>query len=581
MEIVKKFVFYVIAVAIIAGAGAFYFLVVGGIAAKYEANLKSIEGRRDKLKGFSNEALPNDRSIEAARQRSELIKQQLTQCNLYLARQPRLSHTRRFIRDEILGRDDREIDQSLAWQDEYNRRYAELRRQLDEAGFQSFATPSLSNLWGEKVPNPGQITAAMEQYWYQKDMADFLTEQAEKDLTEYLKLVADRPDFFPAKPSDLVINRKPAVLEELLRGFTADKLRDVFSAIIVNEKQQDLALIFNNLMADETKKDGTVVDGMPWTRPATEAKISVLNLTMDDVQRAFVAAMVPPEKEDILNRQRFVDYITEMRAVRYRSDVIGLLEAKGFEDVALRLRRNNEEERARLMQEIANWSSAKLAQAIGAVVSLRDEKDYRLVRANHSPMIVELGSIELRSNVAAALPTGGAGAGAAAGRRPGNDMYYVNTFTMKVKLDFERVPIFLRRLLNNSWRYRIEVTNVTPTEGGRGASARPVSGGGAPGMPGMPGMPAMPGMPGMPGMPTQAGGAGVPSAAGAAADVAISVRKYVWVELQGEAYQFVPLREKYKKELASIGQPAPAPAPATTPAPASAPAPAPAPAGTK
>lgn len=474
-----------------------------------------------------------------------------------------MSHTRRFIRDEILGRDDREIDQPLAWQDEYNRRNAELRRQLDESGFQSFAVQTLSNQWGERVPRPEQITAAMELYWYQKDMADFLTDQAEKDLAEYLKLVADRPDFFPARPADLVINRKPGTIEEVLRGFPTDKLRDVFVAILINDRQQDLALIFNSILGDETKPDGTVVDGMPWSRPATESKISVLNLTMDDVQRAFVAALVPPEKEDILNRQRYVNFVMELRAVRYRSDVIALLEARDFGDVALRLRRNNEEERARLLQEIATWSQTKLAQAIGAVVSIRDEKDYRILRANHSPMIIELGSIQLKADVIPSAVGAGPGAapGMAAGKRAGNDMAYVNTFSMKVKLDFERVPVFLRRLLNNSWRYRVQINNVTPAEGGR-ISAGAVASGAPPPMLGTP--PPMLGAP-----PPPAFGLPPVAQANAAADEPpITVRKYVWVELQGEAFQFTPLREKCKSQLAAASQPAPAPASAPAPAPA-------------
>jgi len=135
-------------------------------------------------------------------------------------------------------------------------------------------------------------------------------------------------------------------------------------------------------------------------------------------------------------------------------------------------------------------------------------------------------------------------------------MHYVNTFTMKVKLDFERVPVFLRRLLNNSWRYRVTVNSVMPTEGGRGAMALESSG--APGMPPAP-MPPMP-MPGLmpPGAPPPSGGA-------ATSDPALAIRKYVWLELQGEAYQFTPLRERYKSDLAGTAQPSPAPAPAGTP----------------
>jgi hypothetical protein len=508
--------------------------------------------------------------------------------------------------------------------------------------------------------------AAMELYWFQKDLMDFLTQQVEKDFAAYIEFkTKGQAEPFPAVPFDLVVNHSPARLDEFLRSTSREKLVAVLSAIVVNRQQQDLAMIFNTLLRDERKPDGTIVYGFPWERPASEKEHgSVRGFTMDEAQEQFLAAMLPPDKPDLADRQRFLDYVMDLRMVRYRADVIGLLESHHFDSLAAALRRGTEAELNGILNEIADvngaWNTTRIAEAISAIVSINNESDFVLVRNNHAPNIAELRSLTIGAGEELNLmaPSGGAGAaafmarsggaGAAAfmgrpsgaggaafmgrpalpglpGLQPGdNGVYKLRTFQMQVKLNFDRLPVFLRGLISNSWRYRVQILDISPTEttlnrvttprftgvppvggmtfGGRGM---PPGGMGMPfgtGMPfgrGMPparmGMPparmGMPpgrmGMPFGPGMafggmgtqfargisprgftpqPTQpAAGAGPPPRGRQREVPMFEVGNYVIVTLSGEGYQFSPLVAKYRSRLENRATPA-ARAPAARPA---------------
>ena len=45
----------------------------------------------------------------------------------------------------------------------------------------------LASVWGTGYPKGPDITAAMELYWFQKDLVDTLTNQVEADLADQLK----------------------------------------------------------------------------------------------------------------------------------------------------------------------------------------------------------------------------------------------------------------------------------------------------------------------------------------------------------------------------------------------------------
>ena len=615
MEMVKKYGLWVLAGAIAIAALVIYFLFVHNVTEQVSSKRAEIETRRDTLKGWAQKGaqIPSPTKIQVARDNAKQISAMLDQCELYLAQQPRWAHTIRFFTGGPFGPETEvPLDHPNDWLNFYLQYNQDLQNQVNAAGI-SYAVQRMDSRWGTSVPTPELMGAAMELYWFQKDLLDFLTQQVEKDFAAYLQFKAkDRADPFPAVPFDLVVNRSPARLDEFLRSTSREKLVAVLSAIVVNRNQQDLATIFNTLLRDEKKPDGTIVYGFPWSRPASEKEHgSVRGFTMDEAQEKFLAEMLPPDEPDLSNRQRFRDYVMDLRIVRYRADVIGLLESHHFDGLAAALRRGTEAELDGILNDIADvngeWNTTRIAEAISAIVSINNENDFVLVRNNHAPNIAALvgltvgGGDETNALMASAGPggagfmgrAGGAGftgrpGGAASMGRPGgpgqqlgaagNGLYKVRTFQMQVKLKFERLPVFLHGLISNSWHYHVEIVDIIPTETTLNRVSNPVltgmpAGGGMPfgrGMPpggGMPfgrGMPAGGGMPfggGMmsrgftPPTPLSGAGAAAPRPARLAGQQMFETGNYVIVTLIGEGYQFSPLLAKYKSKLENRAQP--------------------------
>jgi hypothetical protein len=599
MEMVKKFGLWVVAAVIAIAAIAVYFLFVHPVAAEVGKKRAEIEKRGDELRSWAQKGkdIPNPTRIEDARKTAEQVAAVLDQCEFYLAQQPRRAHTIRFFIKGPFGQETEvPLEHAVEWLTLYRQYNWELQNQITEAGM-SYTISTMD--WGTSVPTPEGIAAAMELYWFQKDLVDFLTQQVEKDFAAYLEFKAkDRADPFPAKPFDLVVNRSPARLDEFLRTVSREKLVAVLSAIVVNRQQQDLFMIFNTLLPDKKNPDGTIEEyGFPWERPASEKEHrSVRGFTMDEAQEKFLAEMLPPGTPDLSNRQRFLDYVMELRMVRYRADVIGLLESHGFKDLATSLRRGTEAELNGILNDIADvngfWTATRIAEAISAIVSINNENDFLLVRNNHAPNIVALLNMTIGApdEKGGLNPTGRPGrpgrpgvpeellehirhlrergvevpelneAGAAAGGQPtpsasaapGKDLYKPRTFEMKVKLEFGRVPVFLRRLISNSWRYRVRIRDITLTEATISRSATSS-------------LPGMLSRDMMRGLTLPATRAGAPPASGQPKPETVEAGNYVILSLDGEGYQFTPLVTKYRDKLENRAMPA-APAPAGGPA---------------
>jgi hypothetical protein len=290
---------------------------------------------------------------------------------------------------------------------------------------------------------------------------------------------------------------------------------------------------------------------------------------MDEAQEKFLAEMLPPGKPDLSNRQRFLDYVMELRMVRYRADVIGLLESHGFKDLATSLRRGTEAELNGILNDIADvngfWTATRIAEAISAIVSINNENDFLLVRNNHAPNIAALLKLTIgtpgeRAGLTSMGPGGsGRQPTPTASAAPGNDLYKLRTFEMQVKLEFGRVPVFLRRLVSNSWRYRVWITEVAPAEAA--ASRGTISL--------LPGLSSRDGKDMLPGgdmrgrtLPARVG---APPASGQPEPETVEAGNYVILSLNGEGYQFTPLMTKYRDKLENRATPA-APAPAVRPA---------------
>jgi len=555
MEIVRKYGLWIIAGVVIALAATFYLLVVRKAGSQLASKVDALQGRRDKLKSHAGrrDDIPNAKWVDQAKKDAERINTQLDRCALFLAFQSRNCHTRRFYKGERLGVNKvipgevEWITGEWEWTEAYRKHNEQLQAKIDEAGFTSWQVETLQT-WGAELPTDEQITEAQELFWFQKDLADVLTDLVEKELTELLKPPPDQPDAFPQKPSDLVITRtlpdRPR-LDEPLRLVPDKKLQAVVEAILLNDEQQDLAIVFDTHLKDpDEEKD------FSWDR--------VLRLTMDDAQRQFLDSLVA-DPEDLFNRRRFYNFIMELRSVRYRTDVADLLEQHGFEEVAESVRKMSSEERPRLLETIREWSGTRLAQTIAAVVIISDEKDYRIIRDNHDPQIAELTSLSITPPAAAGGETRGIdsrGEDMAEGpmrprRRPGGPSpeerpgemrrtvarspspFRVWRFSMRVKIEFEHIPVMLRRLLGNSWRYRISLPSIEPavrigTSSEISRSRGRLRGRTAPEAPERQPIRREP-------MPI--------------AEEPEEVRNYVWVDIEGEGYQFTPLREKFAEKI--------------------------------
>lgn len=597
MEMVKKYGLWVLAGAIALAAVVIYFLFVHTVTEQVSQKRSELESRRDSLKGWAQRAaqIPSPAKIQVARKNAEQVSAILDQCELYLARQPRWAHTIRFFMEGPFGPEvEVPLDRPNDWLNLYRQYNQELQAEVLNAGM-SYQLKTLD--WGSSVPTPAGIESAMETYWFQKDLIDFLTQQVEKDFAAYIDFKAKgQANPFPTKPFDLVVNHSPARLDEFLRSTSRDKLVAVLGAIVVNRQQQDLAMIFNTLLRDERKPDGTIVYGFPWERPASDKEHgSVRGFTMDEAQEKFLAEMLPPDKPDLADKQRFMDYVMELRMVRYRANVIGLLESHHFDDLAATLRRGTEAELNGILSDIANvngeWNTTRIAEAISAIVSINNESDFILVRNNHAPTIAALMSLSVGGGeevptTRGAGPIGGRLAGPMGGggfanmnrgggglpaalvaAMAGNGVYKIHNFDMQVKLRFERIPVFLRQLISNSWRYRVRLVEIVPTETPSatptpGRAATPALSGGGPRFGGISGrgfgFPSARGYGARPTLPSA--GVSGPRRGRQEAPL-VEAGNYVILHLVGKGYQFSPIMAKYKSKLENLAAPA-APAPA-------------------
>ena len=71
-----------------------------------------------------------------------------------------------FFDNEFFGRME-EITSPIAWLMAYGKRNEALREQLKAEGLDGFKVQTLDSLWGDRVPQPNQMTEAMTLYWLQ------------------------------------------------------------------------------------------------------------------------------------------------------------------------------------------------------------------------------------------------------------------------------------------------------------------------------------------------------------------------------------------------------------------------------
>lgn len=548
MDVVRKFGLYMVAGVLLLAAIVFYFLVVNKASSRRSTELAKIESHAKELASYARN-VPNPKQVEVTREAYEKERQNLDACEQLFAGQPRDRQRRLFFLTEDPTHPEycKTCTGEVQWLERYETAIEELHLRLEDAGMSDWIVAD--NPWGTSVPERSQIQAAQEAYWFQKDLVEMLTDGIEAEFEKLIKMLKGGAEGFPKGPADLVIDfnatlrgRDVTNLDESLRNLPSDKLRNVLEAIIINRKELDLPSIFDEYLSEHDYS---------WDK--------VRELTMDEKQRQFLSKVRSPNEPDLSYHQRFVDYVTELRTVRYRKDVLGLLSRHGFKEIEKLANAPGQETRERIRKELSEWNPTKLAQAIASVVSIRDQADYELVRDNHKLKLAAVEGLTFTRPVEqeAAATDGRAGSpgrpspesgGRSRGSRgaPGemgdgrgrpkaeNELGRIWTFTMRVKVEFERIPVFQRRFMSNCWHYGLEIDRVAPGGGSSETTrAAPSSRGWTPGA-------EEHGSGGRRRTPEPRRPAAAPGQDDEETTTEVESDRYIWLECRCVAHQYIP-----------------------------------------
>lgn len=544
MDVVRKFGLYIVAGVLLLAASGFYVLVVSKASSRRSGEMAKIESHAKDLASHARN-VPNPAQVVVTRKAYEKERRNLDDCEVLFSGQARDCHRRLFFPIEDPTHPDygKACVGEVQWLERYVAAIEKLHLMLEDAGMSDWIV--VDNPWGTSVPEWGQIQVAQEAYWFQKDLAEMLTDGIEAEFEKLIKMLRGEEEEFPKGPADLVIDfnaarrgRDVTNLDESLRNLPSEKLSNVLEAIIINPRELDLPLIFAEHLSDTDYS---------WDK--------VRELTMNEEQRKFLSKVRSPNEPDMSYHQRFVEYVDELRNVRYRKDVLGLLSRHGFPEIEELANPSGQEARERIRKELREWNQTKLAQAIAAIVSIRDKADYELVRDNHRlnlaavenltfsrPVEQDAMATDGRSGSPGRAPRGSDGRS----RRgaPGdmddrmgkpkaqNEMGRIWTFTMKVKVEFERIPIFQRRFMSNCWHYGIEIDRVAPGGDSVASRATPRSSGRTPGM-------KDPGLMGRRRSSEPRRSAVEPGRDGEEGTTEVQSDRYVWLECRGVAHQYI------------------------------------------
>jgi len=543
MDFLKKFGFWIIVGVVCAGALLFYSLVVRAQGAIYAGRIRELESRRDTLGSLARKGdqTPNKFWIEREKELKDLVEAEIRKCQELIVRQRRSNQVKLFWNEDDPLK--KEVDSRSAWLEFYFRQTERVGAQIEASGVAPKTLVSFPNYWGNSLPTWGEIRNAQVNFWLRKDIVDLLTNQAERDLVEELKL---RRDERLKTLLDVVQNVNPGALSTILQAMPKETLAAILQEILVNSEQLDLMEIFGRYGIYER----------------------VVEVTADRAQQQFVRDLRGSNKD----RPDLADFVTDLRWVRYRDDLIGLFKNHEFAELSDRLRDLEPASRASLIEEIngINWRPLRLARAIEAAVSISDERDLNVVLYNHRVRAASIDTLSFENTLVfpiepssgratTAEGSGGRGSDSVGLRRGVEGVYNAFPFSLSATMEFRHIPVLVRRLLMSDWRIEIQGINVTKagvSEPRRAESPAPGFGPGPTrtgrgpltGVP-PPGVPPPPALPGL-------GPAGAPPGGQEEAakepekKLKIAPRHYVKVDLKCEARHFYPLWKAQNPDLA-------------------------------
>ncbi len=425
MEFMKKIGVWIGAVALIVSAVVFYVFVVKDAGKMRSEIMSEVVSRRDKLKTMARKGqeTKGPEWIENAKKQTKIWEQERNQLRELVVKQPRRAQTRWFYDDEF-GAVRTEIRERSQWLTRYDVATVALS---DVAGRSpKFSGISLSlESWGGKLPQDADIQRAQTTYWFQKDMVDLLTYNEPNIINNILAIRKDKllPDLFA-----VVRNPQPGEPSARLRFAEQETLSNALIDILTAPNGCDLRVILSRY---EMEVEGKKQSLWQW----------VYDLTFSAPQKAFIDALEADEHVNL------VTFIMDLRTVRFRDDLLGLLrkhlsEAPDELGVVIKyLDAPTPALERTLRREIGGWEAVLVADVIGYAVSLVDERDFELVLENHRPPVLGIGFNYQR------------GTHDLSSR--GVNGYIPFPFSLRVTMEFQKFPVFWRRLMTSDWRIAI------------------------------------------------------------------------------------------------------------------------------
>ena len=428
MEFIKKIGVWIAAVVLIVSAIMFYLLVVKDAGKERAERMQEIETRRDDLNRMAGKETKGPEWIQYAEKQTNIWEQERNQLREFVVRQPRRAQTRWFYDDEF-GAVRTEIRERSQWLNRYDQETEQLRAVAKRS--RRFSGIGLAfQSWGGKLPQDWEIQKAQTDFWFQKDMIDLLTYNEPDVINDILAIRKDKllPDLFA-----VVRNPQPEEPSARLRFAAPETLSSALIDILTAPNGCDLRVILSRY---EMEVEGKKQSLWQW----------VYDLTFSAPQKAFIDALETDEHVNL------VSFIMDLRTVRFRDDLLGLLrkhlsEAPDQLGVVIKYLETPTPALERtLRREIGGWEAVLVADVIGYAVSLVDKRDFELVLENHRPPVLGIGFSYQK------------------GKQDlwseGVNGYIPFPFTLRVTMEFQKFPVFWRRLMISDWRIAILTMKV-------------------------------------------------------------------------------------------------------------------------
>lgn len=294
----KKAIFWIVLGVVALLALVFHFMVTRPKAKQHATQREELVKREKKLgelasRGRRAGGLPGrnpDKTldwIESTKLYVKDVNDEIRRCEKLFVPQRRRTQRRLFYENPDFP-DPQEIDGRVKWVDRYEKRCDELRNQIARIAGGVGGSGALNfRSWGNKIPKWEEIKVAQTEFWFQKDLADILANQAAEDLPRFFKY---RGEASVASLFELTRNPDIEVTEALL---LADRVPAIVS---VYEKLLRDKLVRANPRLDENERRELQKKA---DRIAAEAKEKLADFNEKYLRSLLQALLLNPGRFDL------------------------------------------------------------------------------------------------------------------------------------------------------------------------------------------------------------------------------------------------------------------------------------------